>query len=90
MEISIELVAIIGILVGLIGRTILPYFKKLESNPDMPFEVRYIITAVSSAIFTAILIYPTLTIPQGSMFAVFISAVIFSWGVNDIVNKMVK
>ena len=90
MEVPIELVALIGIIIGLVGRTILPYFKKLESNPDMAFEVRYIITAISSAAFTAILIYPTFTIPQGNMFAVFTSAVIFSWGVNDIVNKMVK
>jgi len=90
MEIPIELIAVAGIIIGLIGRTILPYFKKLESNPNMAFEVRYVITAVSSAIFTAILIYPTFSIPEGSMFTVFASAVIFSWGVNDIVNKMVK
>jgi hypothetical protein len=90
MEIPIELVAIIGIILGLVGRTILPYFKKLGDNPGMAFEVRYIITAFSSAVFTAILVYPMFTIPEGSMFAVFMSAAIFSWGVNDIVNKMVK
>ena len=90
MEIPIELVAVAGIIIGLIGRTILPYFKKLEENPNMAFEIRYIITGVTSAIFTAILIYPTFIIPEGNMFAVFASAVIFSWGVNDIVNKMVK
>lgn len=90
MEIPIGLIAFIGIAFGTIWRTLLPYFKKLETNPDLGFEVRYIITAVMSGILTAIFIYPTFVIPEETIFLVFISAVIFAWGANDIVNKMIK
>jgi len=90
MEIPIELIAFIGIISGIVFRTLLPYFKKLEENPDLPFEVRYITTAVMSGIVAAIFIYPTFVIPEETMFLVFISAVVFAWGANDIVNKMIK
>jgi len=90
MEIPIELIAFIGIAFGVIGRTLLPYFKKLEGEPNLGFEIRYLTTAVMSGIITAIFIYPTFVIPEETIFLVFVSAVIFAWGANDIVNKMIK
>ena len=90
MEIPIELIAFIGIAFGVIGRTLLPYFKKLEGHPDLSFEIRYITTAIMSGIVTAIFIFPTFVIPEETMFLVFISAVVFAWGANDLVNKMIK
>jgi hypothetical protein len=92
INIPIEIVAFIGIVLGILGRTYFPYLKKADenrNNEDFVFQIRYIITAIISATITAILMYNTFSIPEGTPFNVFILSFVFAWGINDVTNKMV-
>jgi len=100
MDVPIELVAFIGIVLGVIIRTYFPYLRKVEESrtPEagtgvavlLTFDTKFYITALLSGIVTAIFIYPTFVFPEdASMMNVFIAAFIFSWGANDVLNRLV-
>lgn len=89
MEISIDVILFMGIFLGILGRTYFPYLKKTDIKADLPFEIRYIITAVISAAITAILVYNSFIIPSGTPFQIFIASFVFAWGTNDVMNKLV-
>lgn len=90
MEIPIELIALIGIILGVVGRTMLPYFKKIREDPAISFDRGYVATAVFSAIISAILVYPLFVIPDETPLKVLVAAVIFAWVTNDAANRLAK
>jgi len=88
----LQLVAFLGIFFGVFARTYFPYKeKKVEQTKQgniLTFDVQYIMTAVVSMVITAIIAFTTFTIPEGTLFIVFIQAFIFSYGVNALANKL--
>ncbi|GAG49161.1 unnamed protein product [marine sediment metagenome] len=92
MDIPIEYVAIIGIFIGVLIRTILPYLKKISAGEDIKFNFKYVATAlvlVITAGITTLIIFPSFSIPEGTAFAVFIVALLSGWGANDVLNRIV-
>ena len=93
VEVVSEYLAFLGIFVGVLLRTLLPALRKaLEATEEEPFEWdhTYTLTAVASvfiALLVAAVAFPTFTIPEGSDFIVFISALAFSMGLNSLINE---
>ena len=91
MSIDPTIVAILGIFLGCFARTVFPYLKKLEENPDTAFDKKYLISlllALVSSIIGAVLIVPSFQIPQGANIVVFSIAFTTGWGANDILNEI--
>jgi hypothetical protein len=91
-----ELVAFVGVLLGVLYRTIAPYLKILKENPDMPFDRKFIVTAIITFIesfFVTLLIFNTLPadviLTSTGLFATLLLA--FSWAYtgNDIINTLI-
>jgi hypothetical protein len=98
-EIPLELIAFIAIVCGIIGRTYFPYLRKNEDSQTaapgtgaaivLTFDAKYYLTAIFTGIVTAIFIYPMFVFPAtASLITVFITAFIFAWGANDVVNRL--
>lgn len=99
MEIPLEFIAFIAIFLGICGRTYFPYLRKSEESrtPEagtgvaipLKFDTKFIITAIFSGLVTAIFIFPIFVLPEdATVMTVFISAFIFAWGTNDVVNNL--
>lgn len=92
-EIPIEYVAFIAIILGVIGRTYFPYLRKMEQNgatgEPFTFDIKFVITAIFSGLVTAVFVFPLFVMPDNATnLTVFISAFIFAWGANDVVNRV--
>ena len=90
MDISIDYIVFIGIFLGLFGRTLYPYLKKIYNGEDITFELRFLVSAIASGLITAILVYNTFNIPEGTTLQIFIAAFIFAWGIDDVFNRIIK
>lgn len=90
MEIPLDVVVFAGIFLGVLGRTYFPYLKKTDTKSDLAFNLQYVLTAIVSAAITAILVFNSFVIPSGTAFQIFIASFVFAWGINDVVNSLVK
>jgi len=91
MTLDPTIVAIIGIFLGCFARTVFPYLKKVEENPDTAFDRKYLVSlliALISSVIGAILIIPSFQVPQGATVVVFSIAFTTGWGANDILNEI--
>ena len=84
----------IGVFLGILGRTFLPYLRKLREAADrgdrLLFDYRYLVSAMVSVIlslFTAILILPGFEVPETNAFYL---AFAYGWAANDLVNMVIK
>lgn len=98
-EIPVEYVAFIAIVLGVIGRTYFPYLKKLQEAKEeiagtgamlsFNFDIKFIATAIFSGIVTAMFVFPLFVMPENTtLLTLFISAFIFAWGTNDVINNL--
>jgi hypothetical protein len=83
----------LGIFIGVGSRTILPYLKKADeaakNNTNLAFELRFVFTAILSAMISAVLVYDIFVIPTGaSTFKIFIAAVLFGLGTDSALNAI--
>lgn len=90
MEIPIGFIAFIGICIGVIGKTAIPYIRKHLEDPNLVFNWGYFGTMCMSGIVAAVVVYPTFIIPEGEPMIVFIAAIFFAAGVNGILNFVGK
>jgi hypothetical protein len=91
MEIPLEFIALIGIVLGLIGRTLIPYFKKVNEDPNIDFDGQYVLTMIFSGVVTAIFVFPLFVIPEESEpLKLLVMAFIFAWTANDVTNRLSK
>ena len=90
MEIPIELIALIGVIVGVILKTAIPYFRKVMDDPSVVFNWGYFGTMCMSGFIAAVVLYPNFIIPEGEPIIVFIAAVFFAAGINGILNFVGK
>ncbi len=89
-------IAYIGVFVGVLMRTLLPYARKLKEaegdNKQLAFDIKYVGTAIFAVIvsfITATLIFPTFTIPEDLLGYIFITAFGFGYASNDIINEVI-
>ncbi len=90
MEIPIEFIAFIGVLIGVVAKTVIPYLRKVYEDPSLYFNWGYFGTMIFSGIVAGLLVYPTFIIPEAEPWVVFIAAVFFAAGINGIVNFTAK
>jgi len=90
MDIPIEFIALLGVIIGVIGKTMLPYVKKVLEDPNITFNWDYVGTMVLSGVVSAVFIFPLFVIPEGEPLTIFIAAIFFAAGVNGVVNYSLK
>jgi heme/copper-type cytochrome/quinol oxidase subunit 2 len=87
-------VAIVGVFLGCLIRTVIAFLNKLQDKPDLQFDKRFAVTSAItfiSAIALAITLIPSLQIPEGvPIWLIFASAFTFAYTTNDLVNMTVK
>jgi len=93
MNISPEIVAFVGIVLACIGRTALPYWKKLKEAGTLKFDVKYLVSCIGVVLVgtaAAVVIFPAFPIPETaeSYIYVFATAFAYGWASDDIVNKL--
>lgn len=97
MEISAELIVFIGVFLGCLIRTVLPYIKKerelAEQGKTLKFDYKFALTGilaflesvtVALTLFTKVPVDVTL-----SPFYLFVSSFTFAYTSNDIINTAV-
>ena len=89
---NIEYVAFIGIFLGCLMRTILPYLRKLKHVKNLKFEGKYAVSMIFSVVVSfvaSMLLFGTFQIPEGSTFFVLVSGFTVGWASNDILNEII-
>lgn len=89
-ELVTMLFTVLGIGIGNIARTLLPYLQKLQDEPDIAFNWKYVLTALFSGGITALVIYPLFATSETVWWKVMIAAITFAWASNDIINNYSK
>lgn len=84
------LIAFVGIFIGVLIRTLLPYLQKLQETPDIAFQWRFLVTAVLSGFGTAIGLMLIFDIPTEPVHQIFITAIAFSYFGEEILNSIMK
>jgi len=94
MEVPLEAIAFFGIFLGVLLRTIVPWIRKVSQGKIVPtFELRYIISAISSLFWNFVLalqLFKSFSPPETSGLAVLIAAILFGWFGVDVSNEIMK
>jgi len=90
MNVPIEFIAFVGIIIGVIGKTAIPYIRKIYEDPTISFNWGYFGTMCMSGIIAAVVVYPTFVIPEGDPWIIFIAAIFFAAGINGLINFIGK
>lgn len=98
--IGVEYIVLIACIFAGLGRTGLPYLRKwkdaAENGQELPFDRKYLYTAVFSivgSIIIGILLFPTIigSVPSDATgIAIFASAFGLAWASNDIINQIIS
>jgi len=94
LELSNELIAIIGFLAGPLGKTLYDFFWKLAADPDIVFDKKYWITMFASmgiGFFAALVELAAFlqNIPVGSQAYIFLASFAQGFMVNHVINRPV-
>lgn len=84
------LIAFIGIFLGVLIRTLLPYMQKLQETPDIAFQWQYVVTAMLSGVGTSIGLILIFDIPTEPVHQIFVTAIAFSYFGEEILNSIMK
>lgn len=94
MEIPLGVVTFIGIFLGVLMRTILPWIRKVSQGKITPaFELRYVVSSISSLFWNfalALQLFKSFSPPETSGLEVLIAAVLFGWFGVDVSNEVMK
>lgn len=84
MDLPVQLWAFLGILVGVLARSFLPYLRKVvKENLPITWQHRYTALLILGAV-ASLLVYPQFQIPPDG-FDVFVAAFVFGFGVDAII-----
>jgi hypothetical protein len=80
---------VVVVLLGIVGRTVVPYLEMLRNNPDTPFDRKFLVPAVVSvviALITSPLVFAAIPPEQLSAATLPALAVLFAaaWGLTDV------
>ncbi len=89
-------IAYIGVFVGVLLRTLLPYIRKLKeaegAEKQLSFDIKYVGTAIFAMIVSFVvstLIFPTFEIPETYNIYIFGQSFAFGWASNDLINEVI-
>lgn len=87
--------AFVGVIVGVLGRLLLPWYRKLRSGEIEGFDKKFLITALISlgiSVPIAAILFPAFLTgfdaEVGALIA-FITGATFGWGAEDAINEIV-
>lgn len=89
---TFETVAVIGFLLGPIGRTLYDFFWKIVEDPDCPFSKVYWVSMAASlgiSLFVGLVELPLYiaSIPEGSYWFIFATSFAQGFMLNHLINK---
>jgi len=90
---EVEYIIFVGVFLGCLMRTTLPYLRKLKENPELNFEWKYFITFgfnVLASFVATIILMPSISVESGEMFTVFSTAFVSGWGAQDLLNNIIS
>lgn len=74
-------IVVLACLVGIVGRTVIPYLQTLKDNPETKFDRKFFVPAVVAVLVNVFLVPLVLsTLPKG---ADWITAYLAGWSVTD-------
>lgn len=89
-------IAYIGVFVGVLLRTLLPYIRKLKEaegdTKQLAFDIKYVGTAIFAMIISFVvsaLIFPTFEIPETYNVYIFLQSFTFGYASNDLINEVI-
>lgn len=82
-----EVLVFAAIFLGVLGRALLPYFRKALAGEKLVFELRYIAIAVASFV-TVGTVFPTYQPPLDSLLATFTAAFTFGFGLQALYTEV--
>lgn len=85
-----NIVAIVGIAIGIMWTTYAPYLKKMKEEKIESFNMKYLVTAVISfggALVTAIPLLASLDLEGAPIWSLFIGAIIYGATCTRVTNK---
>lgn len=84
---------IVVVLLGIVGRTIVPYLETLRANPEMPFDKKFLVPAIVSvviALITSPLVFASIP-PEQLQAGISLPglALLFAaaWGLTDVARS---
>lgn len=91
-------IAILGVFLGVLTRTVLPYLRKRKEAIDnriegFRFDLQYAVTGAYAILISGvitILIFPSFVIPNVPTPYIFASAFTFGYTSNDVINEMIS
>lgn len=92
---SNTLIVVVMALLGVLGRTLVPYFQMLKDKPDTPFDRHFLLPAAVSALM-AIIGLPLILagLPDSAWLATDVKAFVLvfvgAWGLTDMARAAQK
>lgn len=98
MALTPEMWAWIGVILGVVARTLLPFYQKAQETPGLVFDTKYIVTAII-AVLGSLAMVPAvmaaflaehwyLTTVSYGWFIAFLGAFLLAVGANDLLNRL--
>jgi len=82
-----SLLTFLAILIGVLGRAFLPYWRKLIAGEKLTFQMRYIAIVIASFV-TAIQVFPNYSPVLDSILITFWSALTFGFGLQSLYTEV--
>ena len=84
--------AIIGVILGVLFRTMVPFLNKLKKNPEIKFDKKFLIPAFASLILSvpAVIILLGTIKPSGNPWVQFTSSFAIAYTTQDIAREAQK
>lgn len=84
-----QIVVVVGVLVGVAGRTALPYLLKLKANPDTKFDRKFLVPAVTSFLINLVVL-PLVIGSTTAGVTTFLGGYLAGWAVQDMVDSVIN
>jgi putative flippase GtrA len=89
----LQLIAFLGVFLGCLVRTVLPFLQKLKENPDTPFEWKYLVTfviAIIESLIVGFLVFSAFPLNLTlSPLLSFLTAFSWAYTSNDVFNRII-
>jgi len=82
-----SILTFVAILIGVLARAFLPYWRKLQNGEKLTFQMRYIAIVIASFV-TAMQAFPNYAPVLDSIIITFASAVIFGFGLQALYTEV--
>lgn len=82
METVLMVLPFVGLALGVVSRTWVPYLQALRDNPDIKFDKKFLLPALISALLNLFLVPAAITV--AGPIPSFAAGYVLGWGLQDI------